>query len=227
MTNDIVVFDLDNTLIELDSGDRWLEFMVALKIPGATEALTSCRSIMPARGAGHIDIERYMYHWLKPLTGWSINQLNPLIDTFIARAVAPAVYQQGRAALVNHTQRGHKVLLISATPDILVGPIARFLNINHSIGIQVEQQRNIITGNVIPPISFQQGKVECLKRWLDCTPDHKVIMAYSDSENDLPLLRYAQHACCINPNPFLHSTAVQQGWQVKQWHIASNEISHE
>ena len=119
-----------------------------------------------------------------------------------------------------HLANGDQVLLISASPAVLVQAIAREFNIEHSMGIRLVVENECYTDRAIMPLTFQKGKVDGVKSWLAQLTDQNDLnldVAYSDSINDLPLLNMATRAICINPNQTLADIARSKSWQIKHW----------
>jgi HAD superfamily hydrolase (TIGR01490 family) len=219
MLNKITVaFDLDGTLIAVDSAQVWLDLLVEQNISGAKKAHQVCSQIMQSYGAGTMDMAEYMSAWLQPLNGFDLVQIQPLVKAFIEQVVTGTVYSQGIKKLRWHQQQGHEIVIISASPSLIVRPIAQLLGIENSIGIEVKMQNNTITQLAIPPFSFKQGKVTAIEQWLAALPSTQLDYAYSDSINDLPLLKLAQQGFCVNPDDKLQLCAKDNAWLTYQWH---------
>lgn len=212
-----VAFDLDGTLIAIDSAQSWLSFVQQLQLPYAIEALTECEAILQAYDTGAMDMAAYMHSWLKPLQGMSADKAEHLAECFLHEVVMPQIYPEAIDRLRVHQQRNDRIMLISASPDIIIRPIARYLGISSVIGIRTEIIDNTITGTAIPPFSFKEGKVTAINEWLKQINQSGLQLAYSDSWNDLPMLEQAENACCINPSALLHHHAQTKGWEICQW----------
>ncbi|MGS2722945.1 HAD family hydrolase [Porticoccus sp. GXU_MW_L64] len=216
----IVAFDLDETLINGDCAQLWLEFLMdqGWQIAAAYER---CCQLMSSYDNGHMDMERYMASWLQPLLGKSIGDLSPLLNQFAEQWIAPRIYAEARDELEQHRAQGHVPLIISASPDFLVRAIGRLLGVSDCIAIAVALEDGAITGHCHPPISYREGKILCLQQWLGVQNfpqlENSVRYFYSDSHNDLPLLEQVANPCVVNPDARLAEAAAERGWRVVRW----------
>jgi HAD superfamily hydrolase (TIGR01490 family) len=214
----LAIFDLDETLIAGDSASLWLAFMVRRKLAPA-DILEQEHQLMAAYYQGRMDMDAYMALTLAPIRNWQPRDLAPLVGEFIEQEILPLVYPEARARLDWHRSRGHEVVIISATGEHLVKPIARALGVNHAIGIMLEHGDGVYTGRPHGVYSYQQGKLIRLQEWLKqqaLSPTHSY--GYSDSLNDLPLLEYVDRAAVINGNAILSRIATERGWEQLRWY---------
>ena len=69
---------------------------------------------------------------------------------------------------------------------------------------------------------FREGKIIRLENWLDARGWNLESFAdstfYSDSLNDLPLLRKVKHPVAVNPDDTLRAHAGQYGWRIINLH---------
>ncbi|GGO65259.1 HAD family hydrolase [Bowmanella pacifica] len=214
-----VAFDLDGTLIDIDSAQAWLDFLVSRQFPGAADTYRTCGQIMQAYDSGVMDMQAYMQAWMQPLAGMPAAPLAPLLKDFVHQVIAPRVFVQGQQQIAEHQQAGDRLLLISASPTLIVEPIAAYLGIERSVGIDVAIQDGVLTDRSLAPFSFREGKVTLIKRWLGQMDRGQLDMAYSDSINDVPMLEFARHGVCINPDNALAALAGQAQWQTCHWQV--------
>ena len=217
MTQTTVVFDLDGTLIDVDSAQAWLQFLEESNIAGAAQARRICSALMQHYDAGSMDMATYMSAWLKPIEGFTIQQIEAITGVFVNQFIVPTIYPDALAKVRWHQAQGHAVAIISASPTLIVKPIADYLKVQHAIGIEVAIVDNKVTQIAIAPFSFKAGKVAAVNQWLSSTAMSNLDYAYSDSSNDIPLLSLAQQAFCINPNTALSHHADTQQWQTYYW----------
>ena len=159
-----------------------------------------------------------MSAWLKPIKGFTLQQIEAITSVFVHQFIVPTVYPDALAKVRWHQAQGHAVAIISASPTLIVKPIADYLKVKHAIGIEVAIVDNKVTQIAIAPFSFKEGKVSAVNHWLSSTAMTSLDYAYSDSSNDLPLLSLAEHAFCINPDEALAQQAKVNQWQTYHWH---------
>ncbi|MBO1520204.1 HAD family hydrolase [Oceanisphaera pacifica] len=213
----LAIFDLDETLIAGDSASLWLAFMVRRQLASA-DILVQEKNLMDAYYQGQMDMNAYMALTLAPLNGWQTQDLAPLVEEFLQQDILPIVYSKARKRLNWHQAQGHCVVIVSATGEHLVNPIARALGVEHAIGIMLECCDGVYNGRTHGVYSYQEGKLIRLQSWLDeqgLIPS--LSYAYSDSLNDLPLLQYADQAAVVNGDAHLRLIAQQRGWEQLSW----------
>lgn len=146
---------------------------------------------------------------------------NDYLDTWIKPAMRPKAIAQIR----HHQDKGDTVIVISATNDFVVVPIASLFGIDneHTLATRLEVVDNAYTGKVADRPNFKDGKIFHLKNWIQAQNDKGIqfdkLIAYSDSKNDLPLLSFADKAVCVCPDEILKTHAKEQGWDVVDWQI--------
>lgn len=218
----LAVFDLDETLIAADSASLWSEFIYEKGLASETH-LAEERELTSAYTNGTMDMDRYMQATLKPIIGMDSKTLTQLVAEFIERKIKPAFYDDAISRIQWHKQRGDIVLVISATGEHLVKPIAKLLGADDAIAINLEQINGIITGRIFGTLSYQQGKVTRMKAWIaDQDIQFKGSYGYSDSINDLPMLDAVDRPFAVNPDPALALHAQMQDWTIMDWRHENN-----
>lgn len=214
----LAIFDLDETLIATDSGSAWLEHLVEI---GQLDAdfLRQDAGYMAQYNAGELSMTAYMAFSLQPIQGKTAAEIDQLMTGFVARHIAPHIYPQGQQLIRELQAAGQRVLIISATVDFVVRPIARALGVEDILAINIGwDAQGRATGNTEGVLSFREGKVTRLQQWLEQTGESATgARFYSDSINDLPLLEYIDQPIATNPHPRLQPVAQQQGWPILDW----------
>lgn len=211
----LAVFDLDETLIRGDSSQLFTRFLRNRGIDTTPDTENRDRAFMAAYRAGELDLEDYMTFSLAPLKGWGRTELSALVAEFVTEVIEPRALPTGIERVAWHKDQGHDVLIISATGDHLVSPIARHLGIDQGIGVEVEWHNDTLAGSIGRRRPFREGKIRALKQWLASRPTvPERLWFYSDSHNDLPLLNYVDHPVAVNPDPSLLAYARERDWPV-------------
>ena len=110
------------------------------------------------------------------------------------------------------------MLIISASGEHIVKPIAALLGVNEVLAITLEQQGGVYTGQTRGVLSFREGKVTRLTDWMVQQGETLAgSSGYSDSINDLPLLQAVERPAVVNPAPRLLTQAQALGWRILTW----------
>jgi len=211
----LAIFDLDNTLLAGDSDHAWGEFLVEEGIVDAGEYSKANDRFYEEYLNGELDIFGYLEFALKPLAEHPMSDLLAWRQRFMEKKVRPMLQDKAIELLDSHRQQGHTLMIITATNRFITGPIAELLGVPHLIATEPEFRDGRFTGAVAGTPSFQEGKVVRLNDWLQAH-DHTLAGAwfYSDSNNDVPLLKQVQNPVAVDPDPMLEALARENGWKI-------------
>jgi len=209
----LAIFDLDNTLLGGDSDYLWGEFLVENKLVDGPRYQQANQDFYDQYLAGTMDIFEFLAFQLKPLADNSLTDLYQWREQYLTEKIAPIMLPAAQALIAKHQQQGDTLLIITATNQFITAPIAEQLAIPHLIATEAEMIDGVYTGKVAGTPSYQQGKVSRLNKWLKeqgLTLEGSYF--YSDSHNDLPLLKLVDHPIAVDADPKLQAIAKQHGW---------------
>lgn len=213
----LALFDLDETLIDGDSASLWLAYMVAGELAPAS-MIAEEQALMSLYHQGMLDMHQYMVFTLQPLAGKSRQWLDQLAHHFAERVLRERLYPEGVARIDWHRKRGDELVLISASGEHLVAPMAKMLGMDHCVAIRLDEEEGMLTGQTRGTLSFREGKVARINQlFAGCDHLWQGSFGYSDSQNDLPMLRAVTHPHAVNPAPALRQQAETLGWPVLAW----------
>jgi|TARA_B100000029_G_scaffold514724_3_gene618713 HAD superfamily hydrolase (TIGR01490 family) len=211
----LAIFDLDHTLLSGDSDHAWGQFLVDRGLVDPEVHQRRNDHFYEQYKAGSLDIHEYLEFAMRPLTEYDADHMHAERDIFLNDRIEPLVSQKARNLIRHHEERGDTLLIITATNGFVTYPIAERLGIAHIIAPHPEVIDGRYTGKTVGIPSFQDGKVTRLKSWME---EHQHDMQgsyfYSDSHNDLPLLRLVDHPVAVDPDPTLQAEAEANGWPV-------------
>jgi HAD superfamily hydrolase (TIGR01490 family) len=215
----LCLFDLDETLLPLDSDHAWGEFVIRLGWVDEAEFRHRNDEFYAQYQAGRLDIHAYIAFATVPLRERDAATLAGAHARFMREVIAPRILPSALALVRAHQAQGELVGLVTATNDFITAPIAAAFGIEHLIALQLERgPGGTITGGIRGTPSYREGKVVRVAQWLrelgfECR-DFASISVYSDSMNDLPLLERAHHPVATNPSPALAALARERQWRI-------------
>ena len=214
----LALFDLDNTLIACDSDYEWGQFLVDRGVLDREAYEAQNRKYYDQYLAGTLDIHEYLGFALRPLAEHAPSDLARWHGEFMASRILPAITSRARALVREHQDQGDLCAIITATNSFVTAPIAREFGIGELIATEPELRDGRYTGRVQGIPCFREGKVRRLEEWLAARgrnmADFGESFCYSDSHNDLPLLRLASSPVAVDPDPRLAAEALANGWPV-------------
>lgn len=211
----LALFDLDNTLIAGDSDHLWGDFLVSQGRVDAIEHKALNAHFYDQYKNGELNIDEYLAFALGPMAGMTKETLAPLQRQFVRDHIEPILLDAAFALLEQHRALGDTLVIITATNTLVTQPIADRLGVEHLIGCEAEIIEGCYTGKPTGMPSFAQGKVARIQTW--CEENKKSMenaVFYSDSHNDLPLLRTVDRAIAVDPDDRLREEAVRKGWDI-------------
>ncbi|MGJ7457970.1 HAD family hydrolase [Halomonas sp. MA07-2] len=211
----LAIFDLDNTLLSIDSDHAWGEFLLEQGAVDPVAYRDANDRFLADYEAGTLDIHAFLEVALKPLAENSPEQLAAWHQQFMASKIEPHILPRGEELVARHRSRGDTLLIITATNRFITGPIAERLGIDELIAVEPEVVNGRYTGRVTGTPSYREGKVVRLEAWLaDKELSLDEAWFYSDSHNDLALLERVDHPVAVDPDPTLREVAETRDWRI-------------
>jgi len=211
----LAIFDLDNTLLSIDSDHAWGEFLLEQGAVDPVAYREANERFMADYNAGTLDMAAFLEMALKPLAENTPEQLAAWHQQFMASKIEPHILPKAEELLARHRTKGDTMLIITATNRFITGPIAERLGVDDLIAVDPEMVDGRYTGRVDGVPSYREGKVIRLQAWLeaqDITMDGAWF--YSDSHNDLPLLEKVDHPVAVDPDDTLRKVAEERHWRI-------------
>ena len=215
----LCLFDLDDTLLPIDSDHAWGEFVTRLGWVDAAEFARRNDAFYAQYKAGELDIHAYIAFATEPLRAHTPAECAAAHRRFMAEVIAPALRPAALELVRSHQARGDLIALVTATNDFITAPIAQAFGIADLIAVRLARGAGgTITGGIQGTPSYRDGKVTRVEEWLAGQgagwSDFGRISVYSDSVNDLPLLERATDPVATNPTPALRTIAEERGWRL-------------
>jgi HAD superfamily hydrolase (TIGR01490 family) len=200
----LALFDLDHTLLPIDSDYEWGQFLCRIGAVDAAEFARRNDEFFAQYQAGTLDPVEYLEFSLGTLSRFSREQLD-------------AMRPSARALLQQHLDAGDLVAIVTATNHFVTAPIAKALGVEHLIAAMPELDADgRPTGKLLGTPTQGAGKVTHTKAWLEklghTLDGFESSHFYSDSHNDIPLMSVVTHPVATNANATLKTHASAQGW---------------
>ena len=210
--NELLIFDLDNTLLAGDSDRNWGIFLAEQKVVESSY-LDESEKFYNNYYDGSLDIDGFLSFCLKPLIENDMEYLLKLRQQFIEDKIKPIVTQPGKEIINHAIQNGKTVVIATATNDFVTRPIADLFNVQTLIATEFEIKDQQFTGKVIDVPCFREGKLNKVQKWVDDNNfDLSKASFYSDSFNDLPLLEKVKTPVIVDGDDKLVEIGKNRDW---------------
>lgn len=215
----IAMFDLDHTLLPLDSDYSWGRFTAGLGWVDSAEFDRQNEKFFRDYRAGTLDIDAYVAFATAAFLAQGQAAAEAAHARYLQDIIAPEIHPQAIELVQDHRKQGATTIVITATNEFVASPVARLFG--PDLVMAVELQRDEATGwfkglvHGVP--SFREGKVQRIESWLaqqGLAWGDVDSSFYSDSINDLPLLERVNNPVATNPDDTLRAIAQNRGWRI-------------
>jgi HAD superfamily hydrolase (TIGR01490 family) len=215
----LTLFDLDGTLLPIDSDHAFGQFLVTQGWVDAASFKARNDAFYADYLAGRLDMVAYVDF---ATSGWRSRpapEREAMRERFMRDVIRPQLHASARALVDAHVARGDTVALVTATNEFVTRPIADAFGIGQLIATELEvDAAGDPTGAIRGVASYREGKITRVNAWLESRGqrlrDYEEVTVYSDSTNDLPLLECASEPVATNPGEALAVIARERGWRV-------------
>jgi HAD superfamily hydrolase (TIGR01490 family) len=209
-------FDLDKTVIAKSS-------TLAFSKPFFDQGLINRRAVLKSSyaqflflmsGADHDQMDRMRSYITNMCAGWDVEQVKSIVGETLHDIVNPLIFAEAAELIADHKLCGRDVVVVSASGEEIVAPIARALGATHAMATRMVVEDGKYTGE-IAFYCYGEGKVEAIRQLAEregYALEH--CYAYSDSVTDLPMLDLVGHPNVVNPDRALRKEAAVRGWPV-------------
>ena len=218
----LALFDLDHTLIPMDSDHAWGEFTIARGWVDPVDFKRQNDAFYAQYQAGTLDIQSYVRFATHAICQQgAINSIAAHAD-YMRAIVLKAIQPQALELVRGHQRAGDTVVIVTATNEFVTRPIADAFGVSELIAVELERDSapggsGWFTGAIQGVPSFREGKVTRVAQWLQARGlswESVETSFYSDSLNDLPLLEKATVPVATNPDARLRALAMERGWRI-------------
>lgn len=215
-------FDLDKTVIAKAS-------MVAFSRPLHRAGMLTRRLMLKAAwgqlvyaqvGASPEKLEKLRESVLRLTKGWDQAEIGEIVRDTLGDVIEPIVYDEALDRIRAHQRWGHKVFIVSASPEEVVAPIAQLLGVDEAIATRAELDHEGRYSGRTERYVYADEKVVAIREAAERDGlDLEHSWAYSDSATDIPMLAAVGHPVAVNPDRELARVARERGWQVEQFRL--------
>jgi HAD superfamily hydrolase (TIGR01490 family) len=221
----ITLFDLDHTLLPLDSDYSWGEFTTQIGWTNPVEFKQRNDDFFAQYKKGELKISEYVRFATQAIKDKGATKSIAAHAQFMSATIQPAIKQAATDLIAKHRAADDKIIIVTATNEFVTRPIATAFGIDELIAVQLEMDgrgeseggTGWITGEIKGVPSAHEGKVTRVEAWLadkNLSWQDVHTTFYTDSINDIALLEKVNVPIATNPDARLRAVAVERGWQI-------------
>lgn len=209
----LLCFDLDGTLYPGNTSMAFYRYMLKTKaISKLTWPLACFAYIFYRFTCKNITfLHKFVHKWV--LSKVSSHSITKAVPEFIKKVILPDLRQKLIDRIKSAQLEGHRIALLSSSPDFIVNEIASMLNINLTLASSYPVSTN---GHFSHQIGVIRGENKALwiENFLQSNPSFNKVIAYSDAMEDLPMLLTADEKYAVYPETSLMHLSLKKGWEL-------------
>ena len=214
----LALFDLDHTLLPLDSDYEWGEFTLRKGWCDKDAFGARNAAFFADYQKGTLDIHEYVRFATEAIRTLGADAANAAHRDFMREVITPNLQPAARALLQQHRDAGDTIVIVTATNEFVTRPIAEALGVEHLLAVNLQRDASgWITGEIDGEPTMRAGKVTRMQDWLSergLSWETVDSTFYSDSMNDVPLLERVNTPVATNPDERLRALAADRGWRI-------------
>ena len=150
--------------------------------------------------------------------GWHKDTVQRIVRETLEAVVDPIVFAEALDLIAMHRSEGRLVVIVSASPDEIVRPLASYLGADESLATKAKLDAEGRYSGDLERYCYGEAKVDAMRevaaeRGIDLDRS----WAYSDSVTDLPMLKAVGHPVAVNPDRPLLRVARERDWEVRHF----------
>lgn len=213
----IAFFDLDRTLIDVNSATLWIKSEFRAGNISHRNALRAAVWI-GLYGLGVTRIERAIERAVHSLAGAQEAVFRARTAAFWNEQVRHHVRPGARRRIQEHAERGHGLYLLTSSSTYISELASHEFRLDGYLANHFESENGAFTGRPRYPLCYGEGKVQHAAKLVgDLRTDLSECFFYTDSYSDLPMLQAVGHPIAVHPDPRLERYARQQQWDIEYW----------
>ncbi len=213
-------FDLDRTIIAKAA-------MSAFKSPLRSRGIFNKRTVLSIvigeliylhLGATRARIEKFGRSGAKLVRGKAKSEICEVIEEALHQVVDPIIYAEALELIEFHKRQNHLIVLVSASPEEIVQPLAQLLDADVTIASKAGVDSNGCYTGEIEFLAIGTKKADAIVQLAKTLNiDLGKSYAFTDSIADIPMLEVVGHPTAINPDRALEKLAEARGWDIDEF----------
>lgn len=217
MSKPAAFFDLDRTLIDVNSAILWAQherkhghISVGQLVKASIWTALYHLSI--------VNVEKAMDQAIAHYRGADVDAIDARTRAWFDEDVQPRMRPGAEKALAFHRTAGHPLVLLTSSSSYEASAAAAAWQLDAWLANAFPAEDGHLQGTVSRPLCYGAGKVTHAQKWADDNDvDLKQSFFYTDSYSDLPMLDAVGEPRIVAPDPRLKRVAAARKWKVEVW----------
>lgn len=209
-------FDLDKTIVAKSSPLALGKSFFSAGLLTRSSLLKSlyAQLVFNLMGADEHKMEKMREEAAKLTSGWEQEKVRQVVTEVLDEVISPLIYAEALELIHDHRTAGRLICIVSSSPEEIVEPLARMLDVDQWIATKPKVVDGRYTGE-LDFYAYGPAKAEAMEQLsLELDIDLAGSFAYSDSPTDLPMLELVGNPVAVNPDRTLRRIAAERGWRI-------------
>lgn len=221
----IALFDFCETLVNFQTADRYIEYVVQNKKKNVNDIFLN--GIICVFGSNYIRKLFYkLFHFnikkcllLLRIKGMDKQELTNIAHKYYIDVIKPNLIMNMIDKLLEYKRNGYRIAIVSAGYDIYLKYFVNDFNINDLLANKLLfDENNIFTGKCVQPNCYGENKVLYLKKYYGVSSMNNIeSVAFSDSPSDIPFLKFAKDSIVVAKESVYPNWAKKNNFKVFNW----------
>jgi putative phosphoserine phosphatase/1-acylglycerol-3-phosphate O-acyltransferase len=213
----IAFFDMDKTLLSTSSGKLYVQYLWRRRLISTSE-MVSVLVISTQYSLNFLNFPKAMARMSRSIKGGDAATTKAMCDQWFEEYLINYIAPRAVERLREHEQQGDIAILLSASTQFAVEPVARHLSVPYYC-TELEIVDNRFTGDVVGMHCYAEGK----RFWAERIAHERGVSLqdctfYTDSYSDHALMEVVGHPVAINPDRKLRALAQLKGWPIERFY---------
>mgnify|MGYP000492089357 CR=1 FL=1 len=210
-------FDVDGTLVRTNLIHPTLYYLKTQVNPlQSFRFLSKAFSRAPAMAMAELRDRRLFNEMLfASFKGITEDRLAVIAEEIHEEIMMKEMFKGARDLIQRNLDKGHEIVLISGSLDIILKHFAKDVGATHVIANRLEIKDHKATGKLLRPVVAGPEKALLIRQHAaEKGYDLNKCYAYSDSYSDVPMLSVVGYPAAVNPDKKLHRLARAYQWPI-------------
>ena len=213
----VALFDLDRTLIDVNSGGLWLRNEWRDGRIGIRDAAWASWWLFRYSLGQEDGLDQVFATAVRTLAGSSEAALSERVREWFEREVQHRLRPGAARAMADHRAAGHELVLATSSTAYVARCAAAAYGLDDIVATTLAVDGDLFTGE-IAELAVGASKATAVRRWADRRGLPLARCAfYTDSHTDLALLEEVGQPMVVHPDRLLAAEAARRGWPVIDW----------
>ncbi|MFT7517892.1 MAG: HAD superfamily hydrolase (TIGR01490 family) [Kiritimatiellia bacterium] len=213
----VALFDLDRTLIDVNSGHLWLRHEFNAGRVTWSDLARAVWWFARYRTGSADGLDTAFDKAVAAYNGIPHEELAEIAQRFFETSVQSRLRPGAQQALDRHRQAGDRIVLASSTTQYLAHSAAKEWDLDPGVHTKLEVIDGVLTGK-IASMAIGDHKRARVVEWAQAERvDLSEAYFYTDSGTDASLMRLVGHPVAVNPDRSLDKLARELGWPIEEW----------